>query len=697
MNRQAIIRCISLVSIVFFVGLPAEHAAAFQINRAEKPGYLIGFGQEDAAKTRCSNPPAGSDFVSVSASKYHNVALRTNGTIVVWGSNRTGQITGDPNWPEFPAPDYNDIYLAVAAGMGHSVAIRANGTLVAWGGADEFQNETPEILTVPEGNDFVQISAGGGHSCARRRDGSLVCWGANGGADEPAGNDFVAVECGNYMSYGLKADGTMLGWGQGSYNCLAHLDGCGDDNRCAEDPWFIPANWTKNTNPMVKIAAGRYLYMGIRANGTLATGGRTGDEGVWYPGYVDNCGPLPNVCYRWARWQWPINISQPLDTNTATNPLSTGWIQVAPGGHHNLALRRVNGRNQMVLWGQGQEGYVDSLTNYPMPGYGGRAPLAWNEEPQAVASGYYHSIAIIHRYPEGDINLDDKVDFGDFASFATKWLDNNIQPGYGLVSWHKLDDGSGTSAIDSSGNGHTGTLTETAGGMGLIWQPAGGHFAGALQFDGDGPAGLTNPYPRVAIPTAGMSTSAGTISMWVNLTDPPPVDKLSRAGELYFFGLKGSGTNDKIRIWVDNPPVLKLQIGNDSYTGTAYYTFNRASWYHIVLTWDNGTDKIYVNGSFVTQPTGVGTYTGFAALPATADIGNMGQTSYNKSMHGLVDDVRIYSYALPAGDIALTYGGALPSAFGHCTGLPEMDFDGDCKVGYSDLSMVLTNWLATNP
>lgn len=690
MNKPTTLRCILAAFVLFLIAFP-EHAFAFKIGCASKPGYIVGFGQD--GNKRCSQVPSGTDWVQISGGRLHNVAMRSNGTIAVWGANVA--VYGDPNYPQFPVPDYNDTYLAVAAGIYHSTALRADGTLVSWGGCLEAPGDTPEILSAPDGNDFVQISAGGRSSCALRRDGSLVCWGTSGAQNEPSGDDFVAVECGNYMAYGLKSNGIVLGWGSDALDERAHLDSCGTaPDRCAQDPWFIPANWTAATNPTIKIAAGRYLYMFIRANGTLATGGREG-TGAEYP---TGCTGTPPNCYTWAWWQWPTDISLPLNTDPVTNPLSTGWIEVAPGGHHNLALRRVNGRNQMVLWGEGPPGYVDNDgSTIPMPGYGGRPPLAWNEEPSAVASGYYHSVAIVHRYPEGDINLDDKVDFGDFASFATKWLDNNIQPGYGLVSWHKLDDGSGTSAIDSSGNGHTGTLTETAGGMGLIWQPAGGHFAGALQFDGDGPAGLTNPYPRVAIPTAGMSTSAGTISMWVNLTDPPPVDKLSRAGELYFFGLKGSGTNDKIRIWVDNPPVLKLQIGNDSYTGTAYYTFNRASWYHIVLTWDNGTDKIYVNGSFVTQPTGVGTYTGFAALPATADIGNMGQTSYNKSMHGLVDDVRIYSYALPAGDIALTYGGALPSAFGHCTGLPEMDFDGDCKVGYSDLSMVLTNWLATNP
>ena len=46
-----------------------------------------------------------------------------------------------------------------------------------------------------------------------------------------------------------------------------------------------------------------------------------------------------------------------------------------------------------------------------------------------------------------------------------------------LAGWWKLDDGSGTTAIDSSSGGHNGTLTN-----GPVW--VAGHLGGALQLDG---------------------------------------------------------------------------------------------------------------------------------------------------------------------------------------------------------------------
>lgn len=679
------------------------------MNKAAKPGFLVGFGQEGSDK-RCSNPPAGNDFVGISGGRLHCLALRSNGSIAAWGVPMS--INPDPNVPGFPKPDYNDVYREVAGGIYHCVALRNNGSLVAWGGCSECYDPSTQaesgydnpydmirdIMTVPEGNDFVHISAGGRYSCALRSNGSVVCWGAVGAAwAYPAGNDFVDVECGNYMAYARKSDGTVVGWGANDFDQLDQLDnydataGSPFPSRTI-DPWFVPVNATRETNPVITMASGRYIFMGIRSDGILASAGRYGD-GVGYPG--DCSGNVPD-CYKWAWWMWPVNTSLPLDKNPATNPLSTGWIQVAPGGHHNLGLRKVNGKNQMVLWGEGPPGYVDTGSTVPMPGYGGRAPLAWNEEPQAVASGFYHSLAIIHRYPPGDINFDDKIDAGEYSTFVRTWLDNNLQPGDGLVSWYKLDEASGTNAIDSSGNGHNGTLYESTAGAGLSWQPAGGHFAGALKFDGDGPAGDLNSNPRVQIPTAGMSAVDGTVAFWMNLTDPKPANVSGRNSLLYLFGLDGGGNNNVSLFMHTSYYALRLNIGSYTYNNNAYYTFTRGNWYHVAITWNNSEFHVYVNGTDIGYP-GAVNYSPPTALPSVANIGNKGVSTYITSMHGLIDDVRIYSYALPAGDIAMTNGGALPSAISHCTGLPEMDFDGDCAVGYSDLVEILNNWIGSKP
>ena len=76
-----------------------------------------------------------------------------------------------------------------------------------------------------------------------------------------------------------------------------------------------------------------------------------------------------------------------------------------------------------------------------------------------------------------------------------------------LAAWWKFDDGSGTTASDATGNGHTGTLVN-----GPTWSTA-GESGGAIQFNG------TNQYvdiPKSQSPVLG--SGAFTISAWVKIT-----------------------------------------------------------------------------------------------------------------------------------------------------------------------------------
>ena len=62
---------------------------------------------------------------------------------------------------------------------------------------------------------------------------------------------------------------------------------------------------------------------------------------------------------------------------------------------------------------------------------------------------------------------------GPLLSGVTNAADPN------LVGWWRLDESSGTTAHDSSGNGNDGTLRG-----GTQWQPGNGQVGGALEFNG---------------------------------------------------------------------------------------------------------------------------------------------------------------------------------------------------------------------
>ena len=123
------------------------------------------------------------------------VADPPQGKLVGWGTQVFGV-------------DLSHGFIAVSAGVNHSLGLRSDGSIVGWGSGQ---------LVVPAPNTgFVAVAAGYYHSLGLKADGSIVAWGDNAShqLDVPAPNTgFVAVAAGYFHSLGLKADGSIVGWG----------------------------------------------------------------------------------------------------------------------------------------------------------------------------------------------------------------------------------------------------------------------------------------------------------------------------------------------------------------------------------------------------------------------------------------------------------------------------------------------------
>jgi len=106
-----------------------------------------------------------SGVIAIAAGYEHNLALKSDGTVVAWGYNANGQTT---------IPSGLSDVIAIAAGYGHSLALKSDGTVVAWG--SNFYGQT----TVPSGlSDVTAIAAGHVYSLALKSDGTVVAWGNN--------------------------------------------------------------------------------------------------------------------------------------------------------------------------------------------------------------------------------------------------------------------------------------------------------------------------------------------------------------------------------------------------------------------------------------------------------------------------------------------------------------------------------------
>ena len=79
-------------------------------------------------------PASATNVVALAAGVYHSLALKADGTVVVWGDNGDG-------W--FTVPDSVTNIVALAAGEVHNLALKADGTVIAWGYNGDGQTNVP--------------------------------------------------------------------------------------------------------------------------------------------------------------------------------------------------------------------------------------------------------------------------------------------------------------------------------------------------------------------------------------------------------------------------------------------------------------------------------------------------------------------------------------------------------------------------
>jgi alpha-tubulin suppressor-like RCC1 family protein len=133
----------------------------------------------------------GTNWKSVICGGYHTTAIKTDGTLWVWGENASGQLgVGDVAIRSSPVQTVaggND-WKSVGAGYANTAAIKTNGELWNWGrndygqlGTNDRTSRSSPIQTVAGGNDWksVDVGVGGLHTVALKLNGEVWNWGYN--------------------------------------------------------------------------------------------------------------------------------------------------------------------------------------------------------------------------------------------------------------------------------------------------------------------------------------------------------------------------------------------------------------------------------------------------------------------------------------------------------------------------------------
>ncbi len=100
--------------------------------------------------------PSSPDFVAVAAGYIHNVALKADGTLTVWGTDNDGALG---------VPSGLTGVIAISAMSSSNLVLKSDGTVVGWGGDQTF---------VPSGLTGVRAMVAGG--AVIKFDGSVISW-----------------------------------------------------------------------------------------------------------------------------------------------------------------------------------------------------------------------------------------------------------------------------------------------------------------------------------------------------------------------------------------------------------------------------------------------------------------------------------------------------------------------------------------
>jgi RHS repeat-associated protein len=613
-------------------------------------GTTLGLGYDQAQRLTTTTAPVPNRSATGAA---FTVAIQPDGTVWSAGRNDHGQLgngttTDSTSWVPVSVPTGS--LSAVAAGWDHAVALKTDGTVLAWGSnasgqlGDNSTSDSSTPVTVSGLSGIVAVTAGNEFSAALRNDGTVWTWGDNtsGQLGDGTYNDqhtpvqvtglsgVVAISAGSGSLYALKSDGTIWSWGYNGHGELG--TGSADENDRA--PAQLPG-----LAHIIAISGGGSHGLGVRTDGTVWSWGGNAD------------GELGNGTTTGART--PVQVSGITDAvavsaqNTASHAVRAdgtllGWgtgPQIGNGtstdqlnpvavpdagsgitlGQGGTAYHVVVTSNTGVVssWGDNTAGQLgDDTTEAEL------APVRVLSVPVKLAVGVGFSVII---KPDGTVAATGANDSGQLGNNSTTESDSYVTPS-GIAAgsvmsvaagWdHVLAlkrDGTvlawGANYSGQVGNGTTTdahTPTQVSGLSEIMQVAAGDGFSAALSVDGNvdtwgdngsgqlGDGTYTERDTPVQVPSldhvvaiaAGDSTlyalkSDGTAVAWgyngngqvgngtatVNFRTPQTVPGLSRIVAIGAGGLHGIAlrSNGDVFTWGDND---SGQLGNNTRTSS---------------------------------------------------------------------------------------------------------------------------------
>jgi len=330
----------------------------------------------------------GANWKQVSGGYGYIAAIKTDGTLWCWGSNSYGQL-GDNTVTSRSSPvqtvTFGTNWKSVASGRFHTAAIKTDGTLWMWGrnsngrlGDNTATNRSSPVQTVAFGTNWKQVACGHFHTTSVKNDGTLWLWGNNGygqlgdntvtARSSPVqtitfGTNWSSVSA-NHQTAAVKMDGTLWLWGRNYQGQLG--DNTATNKSSPVQTVAFGTNWKQ-------VSCGSSYTSCVKNDGTL-----------WLWGYNNSCQLGDNTA---------TNRSSPVQTIA----YGTNWKQVCATpmglfisfGYHTVATKT---DGTLWTWGYNPDGRLgdNTTTNRSSP----VQTILYGQNWKSISCGYGFTAAI---------------------------------------------------------------------------------------------------------------------------------------------------------------------------------------------------------------------------------------------------------------------------------------------------------------
>jgi alpha-tubulin suppressor-like RCC1 family protein len=234
----------------------------------------LGTGLSSSTSSPTQIIGAGATWQLVAAGTFdHCAGVKTDGTLWVWGRNNSfGQLgqnaIGSPsNFVSSPIQTVSagTTWKLTSVGNYYMGAIKTDGTLWMWGknnygqlGSNNTTNTSSPAQIYGAGTNWKSLSCGDTHCAAIKNDGTLWTWGGNAsgqlgdntGTDKSSpvqtiagGTNWKQVEARVNLTGGIKTNGTLWLWGRNQYGSLGDGTIGGVNNKSSPVQIGTGNNW----------------------------------------------------------------------------------------------------------------------------------------------------------------------------------------------------------------------------------------------------------------------------------------------------------------------------------------------------------------------------------------------------------------------------------------------------------------------